>query len=68
MNPDEMTFEEAYEELVQVIEKLESGELMLEESVELYERGSRLSARCQQLLDNAELRISTLESDGTLTG
>lgn len=67
MNPDEMTFEEAYEELVQVIEKLESGELMLEESVELYERGSRLSARCQQLLDNAELRISTLEADGSLT-
>jgi exodeoxyribonuclease VII small subunit len=62
-----LSFERAYEELEAVIAKLESGELALEESVTLYERGKQLSARCQTLLDNAELRIQKLSDDGKLT-
>lgn len=62
-----LSFEQAYDELEEVIARLESGELSLEESVMLYERGKQLSARCQALLDNAELRIQKLSDDGKLT-
>jgi exodeoxyribonuclease VII small subunit len=63
---NDMSFEEAYDALQTVITKLESGDLPLDDSVTLYERGQKLSARCQHLLDNAELRIQQLNDDGSL--
>ncbi len=60
----ELSFEAAYAELETIIAKLESGELSLEDSVELFERGRRLSEHCQTLLDRAELRVSQLSGDG----
>ena len=66
-NTNELSFEQAYAELQAVIQKLESGELSLEESVTLYERGRLLSMRCQMLLDNAEMRIKQLQEDGSLS-
>jgi exodeoxyribonuclease VII small subunit len=63
----DMSFEEAYDALQTVITKLESGDLPLDESVTLYERGQKLSARCQHLLDNAESRIQQLNNNGSLT-
>ena len=62
-----MEYEEAYSALQDVIQKLESGEHSLDESVSLYEQGRLLSLRCQTLLDNAELRIKQLNEDGSLT-
>lgn len=62
----ELSFEAAYGELETIIGKLESGELSLEESVELFERGRRLSDHCQALLDKAELRVNQLTSDGRI--
>lgn len=62
----ELSFEAAYAELETIIGKLESGELSLEESVELFERGHKLSERCQVLLDKAELRVHQLGSDGRI--
>ena len=56
-NINELSFEEAYAQLEDVIGKLESGELSLDESVTLYEQGRQLSAHCQDLLDKAELRV-----------
>jgi exodeoxyribonuclease VII small subunit len=64
---NDLSFEEAYEELQQVITQLESGELPLDKSVTLFERGQKLSARCQHLLDTAELRIQRLHDDGSQT-
>jgi exodeoxyribonuclease VII small subunit len=64
---NELSFEQAYDELEEIIAKLESGELALEESVTLYERGRQLSAHCQTLLDKAELRIQKLNDNGVLT-
>ncbi len=61
---NELSFEKAYEELEDIITKLESGDLPLEESVTLFERGRVLSERCQSLLDKAELRVSQLTADG----
>ena len=63
---NELSFETAYAELEAIIIKLESGELSLEESVELFERGRRLSDHCQALLDRAELRVNQLNSDGRI--
>lgn len=60
-----LSFEEAYDELEDVIARLESGEMTLDESLTLYERGRLLSERCQQLLDDADLRIQKLSDDGT---
>ncbi len=59
----ELSFEAAYAELETIITRLESGELPLEDSVELYQRGRSLSDYCQLLLDKAELRVSQLSGD-----
>jgi len=61
---NELSFEAAYAELEAIIGRLESGELTLEESVELFERGRKLSDHCQGLLDRAELRVNQLSGDG----
>lgn len=63
-NIDELSFEPAYAELEQIITQLESGDLPLEESVTLFERGRKLSEHCQTLLDKAELRVNQLTDDG----
>ena len=63
-NIDELSFETAYAELEQIITQLESGDLPLEESVTLFERGRKLSEHCQTLLDKAELRVNQLTDDG----
>lgn len=64
---DQLTFEQAFEELNTIVQQLESGELALEESVTLYQRGRALSAHCQSLLDRAELRVNQLNDDGSVT-
>ena len=61
-----LSYEEAYEQLEVVIAQLESGELSLLRSVELYEEGQLLSAHCQQLLENAELKIQQIDDAGTI--
>jgi len=63
---NELSFETAYAELESIITKLESGELPLEESVTLFERGRQLSDHCQTLLDKAELRVNQLSGDGKI--
>lgn len=57
----EMNFEQAFSALQVTVQRLESGELTLEDSVALYELGRRLSARCQALLDAAELRVKRVD-------
>ncbi len=61
-SPDEMSFEEAFEELSTLVGKLESGDLELEESLGLFERGQALADRCSQLLEEAELSLRQLEA------
>jgi exodeoxyribonuclease VII small subunit len=61
--PEEMTFEQAFEELQEVVAGLESGELSLEDSLRLFERGQALADRCSQLLEQAELRLRQLVPD-----
>ena len=56
----EMTFEDALRELEQVVRRLESGEVPLDESIALYERGEKLRAHCQARLDAAQARIEKI--------
>jgi exodeoxyribonuclease VII small subunit len=65
--PADFTFEQAYAELESIVKRLESGSLSLEESLALFERGQSLTAWCNQQLDGAELRVSQLTSQGTVT-
>ena len=59
-----LSYEAAYEQLEALVAKLESGDLSLEDSVALYERGQRLSAHCQALLEQAELKTKMVDDDG----
>ncbi len=61
---EEMTFEQAYQELEDLVRQLEAGALALDESLALFERGRALAARCQALLDTAELKIQALTPGG----
>ncbi len=61
---EELPYEEAFEELQSVVAKLETGELPLEESLALFERGQALSNRCSALLEDAELKLTELVPDG----
>ena len=61
--PDEPTFELALPQLEQIVQKLEKGELPLEESLRLYEEGIRLSRLCHAKLEEAEGRIEVLMKD-----
>lgn len=65
-NINELSFEQANQQLEQSIARLESGELSLEESVALYEKGRILAAHCQKLLNDAELRIKKIDDAGVI--
>ncbi len=67
---DELKFENAMEQLEAIVNKLESGQVDLEESIAIYERGEKLKARCETLLREAEARIEkiTLKPDGSASG
>ena len=57
------TFEASLEALEQIVRQLESGDLPLEKSLELFEQGIRLSRDCQERLSQAERRIEILLRD-----
>ncbi|TVQ32191.1 MAG: exodeoxyribonuclease VII small subunit [Phycisphaeraceae bacterium] len=63
---DEIGFEEAVQRLEQIIDRIERGEVPLEESLREYERGVALVRRCRGILDRAEQRVRELtEKPGT---
>jgi len=55
-----MTFEDALRALEEVVRKLESGEVPLDDSISLYERGEALRKHCQARLDAAQARIERI--------
>jgi exodeoxyribonuclease VII small subunit len=58
----ELTYEQARDELVQVVQRLESGGVPLDESLALWERGEQLAAICQQRLDGAKAKVDAARS------
>jgi exodeoxyribonuclease VII small subunit len=65
-----MNFEDALRALEEVVRKLESGEVPLDDSITLYERGEQLRAHCQARLDAAQARIERIVAgpDGAAIG
>ena len=66
MDPTIKDFEAAIAELETIVKKLEEGDLALEKSLELYERGVQLSRFCHMRLEEAEKRIEILNERGEL--
>lgn len=54
------TFEQSISELEEIVAKLETGDVTLDESLELFEQGIKLSKSCQKMLDTAEKKVSVL--------
>jgi exodeoxyribonuclease VII small subunit len=65
-----LPFEKALAELETIVSRLERGDVALEESIAIYERGEALKARCEGLLKQAEARIEriTLTAEGRPSG
>lgn len=57
-----MTYEKAVERLEEIVDKLENGNLPLEDMMKLYEEGTVLAAKCAKSLDEAQLRITELSA------
>jgi exodeoxyribonuclease VII small subunit len=66
----ELSFEQAMKELETVVDQLERGDVALDASIQLYERGAALKKRCEQELARAEEKVAqiTLDADGKPTG
>ena len=64
---DGLGYEQAREELVSTVQRLEAGGLSLEESLALWERGEALHRRCAEILGAAEERLRALRPDGAGT-
>jgi len=69
-DPAKLNFEDALKELEEIVSKLEGGQVALEQSISMYERGEKLKQRCETLLKDAEMRIEkiTLSTDGKPKG
>jgi exodeoxyribonuclease VII small subunit len=65
-----LSFEQALKELEQIVGKLERGDVELEPSIALYERGEALRAHCEQLLQRIEAKVEkiTLDAQGNPNG
>lgn len=61
---EKLSYEQAREELVEVVRKLEAGGITLEESLALWERGEKLANRCQEWLDGARKKIDATIGEG----
>lgn len=57
---DKLTFEEALAELEIIVRQLEAGEVELEKSIAIYERGAALKAHCESRLKSAELKVEQI--------
>jgi exodeoxyribonuclease VII small subunit len=62
----DLNFEEALLQLEQIVTRLESGELALDEAMALFEQGQQLAAACNAMLEAASLRVEQLTSDGEI--
>lgn len=62
-NPEKLGYEAARAALIEVVELMESGELELEHSIALWERGEVLARICDEFLTNAQAKLTALEED-----
>ena len=59
---DKMTFEEAMNELEKLVESLDKGDISLDQAIGAYDRGSQLKDHCQKKLNEAKMKVETIQS------
>ncbi|WRS31036.1 exodeoxyribonuclease VII small subunit [Actinomycetaceae bacterium MB13-C1-2] len=64
IDPQTMSYEQAKDELRQVVQTLESGSIPLEETLELWQRGESLATRCRSILEAASAKIEEMTAQG----
>ena len=69
-DPSTLNFEAALKELETIVDRLERGDVELEESIKIYEHGEALRNRCSELLTSAEMKIEKIKAsrDGKAEG
>ena len=60
MNQNNMTFEQSMQRLEQIVRAMERGDVALEESLKLFQKGTELVRNCNQLLDDAQLQVKKI--------
>jgi exodeoxyribonuclease VII small subunit len=63
---EDLSYEDAYARLQEMLVALESGDLPLEDSLQMYELGTRLATHCAQKLEEAELRVRRWQDGSTV--
>ena len=64
---EKMTFEEAMKELERLVDSLDKGDVSLDEAIAAYDRGSQLKDHCQKKLNEAKMKVETIQSSGDST-
>ena len=61
---EKMTFEDAMKELENLVDALDKGDVSLDEAIAAYDRGSQLKDQCQKKLNEAKMKVETIQSSG----
>ena len=61
---EKMTFEEAMKELENLVDSLDKGDVSLDEAIAAYDRGSQLKDHCQKKLNEAKMKVETIQLSG----
>ncbi len=61
--PNDIKFEEAMNQLAEIVNRLESGEVSLDDSITLFEKGMKLSKQCAEILEKAEQKVRFLQEE-----
>ena len=59
---EKMTFEDAMKELERLVDSLDKGDVSLDEAIAAYDRGSQLKDHCQKKLNEAKMKVETIQS------
>ena len=61
---EKMTFEQAMNELEILVDSLDNGDISLDQAIAAYDRGSQLKDHCQKKLNEAKMKVETIQSSG----
>ena len=63
---EQLTFEEAMKELELLVDSLDKGDISLDEAIAAYDRGSQLKDYCQKKLNEAKMKVETIQSSDNI--
>ena len=63
---EKLTFEEAMKELELLVDSLDKGDISLDEAIAAYDRGSKLKDHCQKKLNEAKMKVETIQSSDNI--